>query len=55
MADKAQETAHKTGHKTARATANAMMQNDSAAKMLGMEVIGVGPGTSEISMRVRPL
>ncbi len=54
MADTTQETAQLTAQETAQATANAMMRDDSATKMLGMEIVSVGPGTSEISMRVRP-
>lgn len=37
----------------ARLSTDAMMAGDAASRMLGMEVISVGPGTSVVSMRVR--
>jgi len=38
---------------TARRSADAMWAGDAASRALGMAVIGVGPGTAEVSMTVR--
>ena len=38
---------------TARRSADAMWAGDAASQALGMTVVDVGPGTAEISMKVR--
>jgi acyl-CoA thioesterase len=37
----------------ARLSTEAMMAGDAASRMLGIEIISVGPGTAVVSMRVR--
>jgi acyl-CoA thioesterase len=37
----------------ARLSTEAMMAGDAASRMLGIEVVSVGPGTAVVSMRVR--
>lgn len=37
----------------ARRSADAMWQGDAASRMLGMEIVSVGPGTATVSMTVR--
>jgi acyl-CoA thioesterase len=36
-----------------RRSAEAMWDGDAASRMLGMEIVAVGPGTATVSMRVR--
>ena len=42
-----------TPQQIAQATRDAMWANDRASKMLGMQVLTVGPGTAKLSMTVR--
>lgn len=42
-----------TAQQVAQATRDAMCANDRASKMLGIEVLRVGPGTATLSMTVR--
>ena len=37
----------------ARRSADAMWADDAASRMLGMEIVAVGPGTATVSMTVR--
>lgn len=38
----------------AEATAKAMFERDQASQVLGMQIVGMGPGSAQLSMRVRP-
>ena len=42
-----------TSQQIAEATRDAMWANDRASKMLGMQVLAVGPGTATLAMTVR--
>ncbi len=42
-----------TDQELARRSADAMWAGDAASRMLGMEVVSVGPGTASLSMTVR--
>jgi acyl-CoA thioesterase len=42
-----------TPQEVAEATRNAMWKDDRASKMLGMQVLAIGPGTATLSMTVR--
>ena len=42
-----------TAQQIAEATRDAMWANDRASKMLGMQVLAVGPGTATLTMTVR--
>jgi len=46
-------TGHDAGDDLARTSADAMWAGDAASKMLGMEVVAVGPGTATLTMSVR--
>ena len=52
MSDLADEPADE-GSDLARRSADAMWSGDAASRMLGMEIVAVGPGTATLSMRVR--
>ena len=41
------------GDELARRSADAMWDGDAASRMLGMEILSVGPGTATLSMKVR--
>ena len=45
---------HDTPQALADATAQAMFARDAATRSLGMEIIAMGPGTAQLTMRVRP-
>jgi acyl-CoA thioesterase len=40
-------------HEIARLSTEQMWRDDAASRMLGMRIVSVGPGTAELSMRVR--
>jgi len=46
--------ATRVADETARRSAQIMLDRDSASRSLGMTLAHVGPGTAEVSMRVRP-
>lgn len=38
----------------AEATAKAMFERDQATRALGMQIVGMGPGSAQLTMQVRP-
>ncbi|WP_211452554.1 hydroxyphenylacetyl-CoA thioesterase PaaI [Collimonas antrihumi] len=38
----------------AEATAKTMFERDQASQALGMQIVGMGPGSAQLTMRVRP-
>ena len=52
MSEPAEDSAT-AGADLARRSADAMWSGDAASRMLGMEIVSVGPGTATLAMRVR--